>query len=172
MLKCSLIIYKILIGVIKCPFCWEPLSTPLVSMPEAAKKEYEAYLNRNGAFKIKWRRRIEKASVRERPRTPDRPHNINERLDFCQVHQVETVHKQEALKKGYPMDIDFKALPKRILSFQDSLINIAKGTLDSLFLKAEKEFIDENGLIKSRSIFGQFSRFHRASVIIYFEVIL
>ncbi|KAI7850128.1 hypothetical protein BDC45DRAFT_519069 [Circinella umbellata] len=40
---------------------------------------------------------------------------------------------------------------------------IAKGTLDSSFLKAEIEFIKQNGVTKSRSTSSQYFRFDKAS---------
>ncbi|KAI7846616.1 hypothetical protein BDC45DRAFT_453360, partial [Circinella umbellata] len=82
---------------------------------------------------------------------------------FCQVHRAEIAHKKEANEVGYPMEIDFKALPQRILSFKDSLLMIVKGTLNSSFLKAEIEFIKQNNVTKSRSTSGQYCRFDKAS---------
>ena len=159
-----------MIGVIKCPFCLAPLSTPSVPMTQAVKKEYDEYLSKNEAFKNKWRKKRENVSVRYRSRTPERRTTINEKLNFCRVHRVEIVHKKEANEAGYPMEIDFKALPQRVLSFKDSLLMIAKGTLDSSFLKAEIEFIKQNGVTKSRSTSGQYCRFDKASVMTFSKI--
>ncbi|KAG2213706.1 hypothetical protein INT45_007764 [Circinella minor] len=133
-----------------CPYCGTLLGDPI---PNSIKKMYAQYILKNEQFKETHRknreRKLKQGSTSRRTlceRTPERKVAFEEQLEFCLFHKIELIYKQEGMKKGYPYptEINFKSLPRRILSHLDTLVKIVKGLLYSSFRINEEEFVQEN----------------------------
>ncbi|KAI9251459.1 hypothetical protein BDA99DRAFT_541447 [Phascolomyces articulosus] len=134
-----------------CLFCRTSLGDP---MPEAIKKVYDEYVQKNEQYrKDREKEAVDKDTrfIQIRTITRDLQLTFQEQMNFCQVHKIELIYKPEAIEQGYPQDINFKALPERILPHLETLVEIAKGKLYSPFRDNEEAFFKE---IKDSGYYG------------------
>ncbi|KAI9244376.1 hypothetical protein BDA99DRAFT_544057 [Phascolomyces articulosus] len=101
-------------------------------MPEAIKKVYNEYIQKNEQY--------------QKDREKKAP---------------------EAIEKGYPQDINFKALPEQILPHLETLVKIAKGKLYSPFHDNEEAFFKENKRFVKRSTMARMSHMEIADIMEY-----
>ncbi|KAI9244104.1 RTC4-like domain-containing protein [Phascolomyces articulosus] len=148
----------IIIDHISMPFCGTSLGDP---MPEAIKKVYDEYVQKNEQYrKDREKEAVDKDTrfIQIRTITRDLQLTFQEQMNFCQVHKIELIYKPEAIEKGYPQDINFRALPERILPHLETLVEIAKGKLYSPFRDNEEAFFKENKRFVKRSVMARMSR--------------
>ena len=88
-------------------------------------------------------------------KTLERFVSIDEQVEFCRVHKLEFKYKKEARENGYPMDINFYLLRKRVSQHTPTMLQIVQGTLKSKFREDEETFINNNDKAYSRSVKGR-----------------
>lgn len=81
-------------------------------------------------------------------------------------HKAELEVVPAGIKKGYPRQIDFDALPQRIAKFEQQLRHIIKGKTPSKYQELVKSAFDESGK-KAATPMGVWGRFESLQVIYY-----
>ncbi|GAA5895753.1 uncharacterized protein JCM6883_001611 [Sporobolomyces salmoneus] len=130
-----------------CPFCDQPLpaepSDRLVSL-----KRY-----------LLERPHLESRHSVRNPKAKYLP--IVEIASFCQLHKVERTVIPEGRKNGYPMKIDWKALPERIeTEIAPHLSQIILGETPSRFLDRAKQDWERNNGYKRTNVTAEWDSFH------------
>lgn len=82
-------------------------------------------------------------------------------IDLCQRHQFETTLLPEARRRGWPINIDFEALPRRIQALKNKLTLYIGSKESSRFWWEIQSDIETKGAGKALGINGQFDTFDR-----------
>jgi hypothetical protein len=77
--------------------------------------------------------------------------SLNDKKMICRTHRIELIYKPMAIKKGYPTDIDFDAIPDRIKNFEEELKSIVDHEYPSTYLDAAMKRFKELGLKARRA---------------------
>ena len=82
-------------------------------------------------------------------------------VSLCQRHRFESKLLPKALEKGWPLEIDFEALPSRVRCRGDQLKAITLGKEKSIVWQSLKREIEKKGTRKVMAIAGQFAGFKK-----------
>lgn len=149
-----------------CPFCGEELGK---NIPESVRKAL-------GEIQAKDKKFEEEQDAEHALRDSSslnqlRPHMLLKRdvsnleqFTFCRLHQLELVIKPEGIRKGYPVEIDFDGLAKRVEKLRDELEDVISGKLHSVFRDIGLQAYKDLGRNRARSSMGVMLRFERTLV--------
>ncbi|GAA5995860.1 hypothetical protein JCM5350_007962, partial [Sporobolomyces pararoseus] len=130
-----------------CPFCDQPLPEE----PSERLSSLKRYLLA--------RPHIESRHSFRNPKAKYLP--IVEIASFCQLHKVEKTVIPEGRAKGYPVKIDWRALPQRIEDNVAALLSeIITGESPSRFLDRAKQDWDRNNGFRRTNITAEWDSFH------------
>ncbi|GAA5948813.1 hypothetical protein JCM3765_003910 [Sporobolomyces pararoseus] len=130
-----------------CPFCDQPLP----EQPSERLSSLKSYLLARPHIESRHSFRNSKAKYLP----------IVEIASFCQLHKVEKTVIPEGRAKGYPVKIDWKALPERIEKDVGPLLTeIITGETPSSFLDRAKEDWERNNGFKRTNITAEWDSFH------------
>ncbi|ORZ24630.1 hypothetical protein BCR42DRAFT_403336 [Absidia repens] len=80
---------------------------------------------------------------------------------FCQLHILELKVKPEGIRLGYPIDLDFTELGKRVESLRPELERVINGKIDSTYRNIALAAYKDMGLHKARNTMGVLARFEK-----------
>lgn len=128
-----------------CPFCDEPL-------PKKPSKKLTDLIQHL----------IKRPHAEKRP-TPQNPQGISlpffETASCCKMHSDERDLIPYGISQGWPTDIDFSKLPKRIKSYRSVLNQIIKREKKSRFLDQAMETWSVQGAVRIRNVVNEFENF-------------
>ncbi|KAI7866373.1 hypothetical protein BDF14DRAFT_1694354, partial [Spinellus fusiger] len=85
--------------------------------------------------------------------------SIKDQYAFCRLHDIELVVKPKGLQEGYPTDIDFDAIEKRVVGFQQEIEDVIHGRIKSSYRDTALKAYEMLGKNKARSSMGVMARF-------------
>jgi hypothetical protein len=95
-----------------------------------------------------------------------------EQFEFCRIHIAETKIIPDGVEKGYLMEIDFDAIPKRVENFKSDLLDICKKKVKSIYRENVMKAYREIGKNKANMPMGIMSRFESFQVILLTIIII
>ncbi|CAG8752085.1 protein FAR1-RELATED SEQUENCE 5 [Rhizophagus irregularis DAOM 181602=DAOM 197198] len=84
--------------------------------------------------------------------------NVVEQFKFCRIHIAETKIIPDGVEKGYLMEIDFSAIPKRVEIFRSDLLDICKKKVKSVYRENVMRAYREIGKNKANTPMGIMNR--------------
>ncbi|PKK55808.1 hypothetical protein RhiirC2_485160, partial [Rhizophagus irregularis] len=84
--------------------------------------------------------------------------NVVEQFEFCHIHIAETKIIPDGIEKGYLMEVDFSAIPKRVENFQFDLLDICKKKVKSVYRENVMRAYREIGKNKANTPMGIMNR--------------
>ncbi|KAL9539028.1 hypothetical protein MBANPS3_010508 [Mucor bainieri] len=144
----------------KCDFCGEqlwPITEPIRKALDELEKKNEAYVKRQNQHYAE----MQAASSFSAPTgfVASRPVPTDEKDKFCRLHRKQLVTIPEGIKKGYPREIDFSKIEKRINSFRSQLEEVIRDEIDSDYKDIAEKAYKEQGQAKARSVMSVLNRF-------------
>ncbi|CAO3581658.1 unnamed protein product [Absidia cylindrospora] len=80
---------------------------------------------------------------------------------FCQLHTLELKVKPEGIRLGYPIDLNFTELGRRVELLQPELERVISGNVDSQYRNIALAAYKNMGLHKARNTMGVLGRFEK-----------
>ncbi|CAG8838153.1 24660_t:CDS:2, partial [Gigaspora margarita] len=125
-----------------CPFCADLLPNPL---PEKICLLLRKIANQNSIVVMHL--------LKIAPTKISTP-TSEDKLTFCEIHQVETTIVSDSIQKGYLMQIDFGLLETRIFQMKTELLNIINRKANSYYCDFALKICNKIGSRKAR-YYGQ-----------------
>lgn len=82
-----------------------------------------------------------------------------DQFTFCQLHQLELKIKPEGIKKGYPINIDFKLLETRVKDLHSELLKLINDETNCHFRKIALKAYNKLGKHRARNTISVMNRF-------------
>ncbi|KAL0083535.1 RTC4-like domain-containing protein [Phycomyces blakesleeanus] len=142
-------------GAKQCPYCGDILEPPFTPILEDAFKDME---DKNKAFEESQLMMDSSARIMHYGNQKREVSNM-EQFEFCQMHKTELKIKPEGVKRGYPLEIDFDALPERIKSLQAELERVISQDTPSIYRDAALQAYKDLGQVKARGTMAVMARF-------------
>ncbi|KAI8095043.1 RTC4-like domain-containing protein [Gilbertella persicaria] len=143
-----------------CPYCGERFAL----LTEPLKNAIQAIKDKDREYEKKQNDEVEKQNEKSVYSLPTNL-TIKRRVSsidkdaFCKLHRLELNIKPEGRKKGYPREIDFDKLGKRVMRYKDELDLVIADKLPSDYRTLAEDSYREMGSNKARSTMGVMTRF-------------